>query len=143
MEQKNKLKLFLSGVILIIILFSIIFLLNSNKNNLQVQNNDQKTMQNTTQNNNLLNNKIILFYGETCPHCKKVDDYLKNNPPQFEIDHREVYFDESNQKILLEVAQICNINPNQIGVPLLWLPQDKKCISGDEPIINYLKNKNQ
>jgi len=30
-------------------------------------------------NNNQNNSDLVLFYGDGCPHCAKVDEFLKNN----------------------------------------------------------------
>lgn len=132
MNAKSKLKLIFAGILLFgLIFFSIssIFILPPKPtNNLQSANNSQTETE-----------KIILFYGEGCPHCKKVEEYLKTNPPLFAFEQKEVYYNENNQKELAVVAGICKFNQNEVGVPFLWIPKNQKCIVGDEPIINYFK----
>jgi len=80
---------------------------------------------------------IILFYGQDCPHCKNVEDFMDQNNIQdkVKVTQLEVYYNEDNQNILAQVAKKCNINLNQIGVPLLWDGQN--CTEGDQDIINF------
>ena len=81
---------------------------------------------------------ITLFYAKTCPHCKKVEKYLKKK--NIEIEKKEVFHSKENRKLLFEAAKKCGIR-NNIGVPFLYIKKDKKCIIGDNPIINYFEKK--
>lgn len=81
---------------------------------------------------------VTLFYAKTCPHCKKVERYLKKK--NIEIEKKEVFHSKENQKLLFEFAKKCGIR-NNIGVPFLYIKKDKKCIIGDDPIINYFEKK--
>jgi glutaredoxin len=84
---------------------------------------------------------IILFYGDGCPHCKNVDDFMSQNDilSKIQITQLEVYNDKDNQNILAQVAQKCGIATDQVGVPFLYDGQN--CTVGDEPIIDLLKQK--
>lgn len=86
---------------------------------------------------------IVLFYGIGCPHCAKVEDFIKENKIREKIsfEEKEVYFNRQNAKLLVEVAKKCNFSENQIGVPFLWDGEKEQCIVGDEPIINFFKEK--
>jgi len=79
---------------------------------------------------------FTLFYAKTCPHCKKVEKYLKKK--NIEIEKKEVFHDKENQRFLFEIAKKCGIEEN-IGVPFLYIKKDKKCIIGDNPIIDYFE----
>ena len=85
-------------------------------------------------------NELILFYGDNCPHCHTVDDYIKDNRinQQLNIINKEVYNNQKNADELRSVAQQCGIPLNALGVPLLWSGQD--CLVGDQPIINFLND---
>jgi glutaredoxin len=101
---------------------------------------------NTTSSNtssNSTSSTIILFYGIGCPHCAKVEQFIKENKIKEKIafEEKEVYFNKENAKQLVEVAQKCGFNENEIGVPFLWDRENQKCIIGDEPIINFFKEK--
>jgi len=101
---------------------------------------------NTTSSNtssNSTSSTIILFYGIGCPHCAKVEEFIKENRIKEKItfEEKEVYFNKENTKQLVEVAKKCGFNENEIGVPFLWDGDNQKCIVGDEPIINFFKEK--
>jgi len=95
-----------------------------------------KTPTSTTQNSSPTN-KLVLFYGDGCPHCALVEDYLKENPPKFNLEKKEVYYNKINQQELVMRAKTCGLPQNEIGVPFLWTGSG--CIIGDQPIINYFK----
>lgn len=86
---------------------------------------------------------IVLFYGIGCPHCAKVEDFIKENKIREKIsfEEKEVFFNGKNKKLLAEIAKKCGYSENQIGVPFLWEGEIEKCIAGDEQIINYFKEK--
>lgn len=86
--------------------------------------------------------QIILFYGDGCPHCALVEKYIKEHNVQDKISlsQKEVYYNQSNAKELEDKAKICSLSTNSIGVPFLW--DGKKCLIGDQDIINFFKQKN-
>ena len=85
---------------------------------------------------------LILYWGNGCPHCEKVKEYITSNKidQKVEISLKEVYYNQQNQKDLESTVGKCpEINTSQgIGVPLAFDPKTQKCISGDEPIISWL-----
>ncbi len=87
---------------------------------------------------------LILYWGKGCPHCENVKKYVRDNNLDLKtkIAYREVYYDNGNQAKLEETVKLCpEIDTTQgIGVPLAFDPKEKKCILGDEPIIEWLKN---
>lgn len=88
-------------------------------------------------------NKTVLFYGDTCPHCLIVNEYLEKNKfkEKFSFEHLEVYGNKDNAALLAESAKKCGIESNQIGVPLLW--NEGKCLVGDKEIIDFFKEKGE
>jgi hypothetical protein len=89
---------------------------------------------------------IILFYGQGCPHCKNVDDFISQNniTDKVKFTRLEVWYDKDNQTILSEVALKCGITSNSVGVPFLYDPstgsgQAGKCYVGDTDVINFFK----
>lgn len=95
----------------------------------------------TKNNNNAAsasNNEIILFYSDTCPHCKNVEDFIRQNNIDLKltITRKEVSYNIKNGELLAEKAAKCGLATNRIGVPLLW--NGKICYSGDEDVINFL-----
>ena len=101
----------------------------------------------TNQNNSISQNSdFILYYGNTCPHCQKVEAWIKDNKAdqKLKIIEKEVYTNTDNQKELATtVSQYCPDLGTQggIGVPLGFDPINKKCIQGDQPIIDFLSGK--
>lgn len=87
--------------------------------------------------NNNSSEGIILFYGDGCPHCAIVDEYIAANniEEKIKFQRKEVFNDKSNARLLSEKAKICGISGDSVGVPLLW--DGKSCIVGDQPIIDY------
>lgn len=85
-------------------------------------------------------NQLIFFYGDNCPHCHVVDDYISDNKinQQLNIINKEVYNNQKNAEELRSIAKQCGIPLNALGVPLLWSGQD--CLVGDQPIINFLND---
>jgi glutaredoxin len=81
------------------------------------------------------------FWGEGCPHCAKVDEFLDSweHADKLELDKKEIYSNRVNSNLLQERGKSCGIPFNQIGVPFVFTPQGE-CITGDEPIIDFFKS---
>ena len=84
---------------------------------------------------------IVFYFGDTCPHCKNVEEYIIQNNVQDKIlfEQKEVYNDAQNAKELKVVAKACGIDPMKVGVPLLW--NEGSCLVGDEDIITSFEEK--
>lgn len=89
--------------------------------------------------------QLIFFWGNGCPHCENVKEYIKQNnlDSKVKIAYKEVYYNQDNQKLLETTVQKCpEIDTSQgIGVPLAFDTQNSKCLYGDTPIIEWLKTK--
>lgn len=87
--------------------------------------------------------ELILFWGDGCPHCKIVDEYITSNKAdeKVKISYKEVYYNKTNQNLLQETVKKCpSIDSTQgIGVPLAFVKSDNTCLYGDTPIIDWLK----
>jgi len=83
---------------------------------------------------------IVEFYGQGCPHCKDVDDFIKANniDQKVKFTKLEVWYNKSNAELLGQVAQKCNITSGSVGVPFLY--DGLKCYVGEVDVINFLKN---
>jgi glutaredoxin-related protein len=81
------------------------------------------------------------YYGETCPHCANVSEFLEtwDKKDQFNIEKLEVYNNQENATSLGLRARECGYDTTQIGVPFVYTP-DGQCIIGDTPIIEYFQN---
>lgn len=86
--------------------------------------------------------KMILFFGDTCPHCKNVEDYIQANNIKNKLSFQEleVYNNAGNASLLGAKAKQCGLDTsNGVGVPFFFDGQN--CIQGDEPIIEFFKTK--
>lgn len=86
-------------------------------------------------------NALTYFWSITCPHCKNVADFLSTwpNADKLNLDKKEVSENRANQALFTEAGTKCNIPQDQMGVPLLITP-DNKCLTGDQPVIEYFKS---
>jgi len=83
--------------------------------------------------------KAILFYGDGCPHCKIVDDYIEANGVEehFQFRRMEVFNNRGNAALMNKYAKDCGLDTSQgMGVPFFF-DGDKTCLIGDQDIINY------
>jgi glutaredoxin len=87
--------------------------------------------------------QLLFFWGDGCPHCENVKNYIKDNnlETKVKIAYKEVYMDQNNRKLLEATIQKCpEIDTSRgIGVPLAFDTQNSKCFYGDIPIIEWLK----
>ncbi len=89
--------------------------------------------------------EYILFYGNWCPHCAKVEQYFKDNNIQekFDLKLKEVYFNRTNLTELQEYLAKLELDTTQIWVPFLVVNNKNECsyINGSAPIIDFFQKK--
>ena len=87
------------------------------------------------------NPDLILYYGDTCPHCQVVEDFLAQNGivAKVNFEQKEVFDNRDNNKELAQKAELCKINLENAGVPFLW--NNGTCLMGEDEIINFFKDK--
>lgn len=83
---------------------------------------------------------IILFYGDGCPHCENVDNFIEENniKDKVSFSNLEVWYNKKNQNILAQIVKKCNLPIDQIGVPFLYDGQN--CLIGEDQAIDFFKN---
>lgn len=83
---------------------------------------------------------LVLFYSNSCPHCKNVEKYISDNGilEKISIDQKEVSSGDNSTQLVI-AAKKCGIASDKIGVPFLW--DGAKCYVGDTPIIDFLNDK--
>lgn len=81
------------------------------------------------------------FWGDGCPHCAKVSEFLDSwdKKDKINIEKFEVWKSKENSDMMLSRAAYCGIKPSQVGVPLLFTPEGK-CLTGDADVINFFKS---
>lgn len=89
----------------------------------------------------LSNGEPILYYGDTCPHCKEVEEWLKINKVEEKVkfSQKEVWNNRQNAAELAEVAKSCGLDTSSIGVPFLYA--ENKCLIGTPDIEKYFSEK--
>jgi len=83
---------------------------------------------------------MILFFSNSCPHCKIVEQYISDNNIDAKIKFQklEVSQDPANAALLEKKAQACGLDVSQgLGVPFFF--DGQKCFLGDQEIIAYLE----
>ncbi len=87
------------------------------------------------------NEDIVLYYGEGCPHCANVDQFISDNDLHSKISfpEKEVFYNQANGQELAQRAAACGLPTDSIGVPFLW--DGHQCYVGDVDIINFFKSK--
>ena len=87
----------------------------------------------------------ILFYGNGCPHCAKVERFFEENkiPEKFDVVSKEIYFNKNNLKELQWYLKKLNLDSNQIWIPFLVINNKDECsyINGDASIIDFFDKK--
>lgn len=92
--------------------------------------------------------ELILYVGETCPHCKIAEKYIADNNLEEKIPliEKEVYNNNANSQELTQKAKFCNIQDDKIGVPFLWFyskADGVNCLIGDQEIINFFETQKE
>jgi glutaredoxin len=126
-------------VIIPTILFIVVFILSIV---VLLQNKENDLPDNNTQDNQQTEeSQTVLFYGDGCPHCAIVEDYIKENniKEKLSFGEKEVYYNQNNANDLAQKAQMCGISTDSIGVPFLW--DGLKCYVGDQEIIDFFNEK--
>ena len=82
---------------------------------------------------------IILFYGESCPHCVIIKEYIeRNNVAEYmSLEQKEVYHNENNANDLINKAKVCGVSTENIAVPFLW--DGSECFIGGQKIIEFFE----
>ncbi len=83
---------------------------------------------------NLAKKKAYFFYGDACPHCKKVEAYFQENGIYDKYDITSLEFSNPfNTRLLLKFGDVFN-DPSKGAVPAVAFGD--KFIVGDQPIID-------
>lgn len=154
-KSMNKKLTIPSVIFAILIIVSVILIVKDNKNeivsNPEIQNNqidntgevvtEDKKIESDSSVAPKTQEEIILFYGDGCPHCAIVEEFIKENKidEKISFSQKEVYFNKQNSSKLVEKAQICGFDTDSIGVPFLW--DGTGCLVGDQDIVEFFKLK--
>jgi len=83
--------------------------------------------------------QITIFVGQDCPHCKAVENWVKQKKAgqKLPIVFKEIFNDRVNAALMIDAAKHCSIPLEIAGVPLLW--DGQQCRNTDEQILKYLQ----
>jgi len=91
---------------------------------------------------------IVLFFGQDCPHCIKVEAFIKDNSidSKIKITKLEIPFNGktspelvANSGLLVQTAQTCKMDISAgVSIPFLY-DGSGKCYTGDVEVTNFLK----
>ena len=87
-------------------------------------------------------NGIVLYYGDGCPHCAIVEEFLQKNKQveqKVTFTRKEVYNNKRNAREMRDHAETCGMPTDSIGVPFLWT--GSSCLTGDKDIIDFFQKK--
>jgi len=82
---------------------------------------------------------VVLYYGDGCPHCAKVDAFITENNVEQKVQfiRKEVYNNKSNARELAKAAKQCGLPTDNIGIPFLWT--GTQCLTGEVDIIAFFQ----
>jgi hypothetical protein len=83
---------------------------------------------------------IVFFYGDTCTHCKDVEDFIAANQIDQKVKYTsmEVFENQNNAQLLINIGTSCGLKSSDIGaVPLVY--DGTKCYLGTPDVENFLK----
>jgi glutaredoxin len=87
-------------------------------------------------------NAIIYYYGESCPHCKALSEFLDANKiaEKVSFQKKEVWYDKTNASEMSRRAKACDIKPEGMGVPFVY-GGDGKCYIGEPDARKFFSEK--
>ncbi len=83
----------------------------------------------------------ILFYSDSCSHCKIVEQYIDDNNVKnyLVFDELEVSSNPANSQQLIKKAKSCGLPTDNLRVPFFF--DGTNCFVGDQEIIKYFESK--
>ena len=86
---------------------------------------------------------ILFFVSESCGHCTKVKNYIKENNLDAKVSYTEIqaFESEENYALFNEKAAECGLPENQRGVPLIY--EEGKCYIGSVEGVDFFREKGE
>jgi glutaredoxin len=86
-------------------------------------------------------NATVYYYGEGCPHCKVIDEFLikYNIADKVSFEKKEVWNNKMNANEMQRRARACNIQPEGMGVPFVYAAG--KCFVGEPDVKKFFAEK--
>lgn len=86
-------------------------------------------------------NAIVYYYGEGCPHCKVIDEFISANgiADKISFEKKEVWGNKANAREMQRRAKACGIQPEGMGVPFVYA--EGKCFVGEPDVKKFFADK--
>lgn len=84
---------------------------------------------------------MVLYWGDGCPHCQNVEDYIQEKQIEGKVpfERKEIWKDRANAKEMERRAKNCGMSTQDIGVPFLF--SDGKCFIGEPDVEKELSKR--
>lgn len=84
---------------------------------------------------------LSLYINQDCPHCRNVEEFiLENNlEDKYTIEYKDIYSNGQYTNELIARSQLCSIETEKIGVPLLY--DSGECYMGEDQILAYFQKR--
>ncbi len=84
----------------------------------------------------------IYFFGEECPHCKRINEFLEANDvaSKFTFTKKEVWHSRTNSAQMKTKAEACGLDPSKVGVPFIYT-EGNKCLVGEPDVKKFFAEK--
>lgn len=85
--------------------------------------------------------RTTYFYGEECPHCQRVAEFLAANniAEKVAFEKLEVWHNMQNARQMNEAVKICQLSPQDVGVPMIF--ENGTCHVGEPDVMKFFKTK--
>lgn len=85
--------------------------------------------------------RTIYFYGEGCPHCERVNEFLEANKvaEKTTFEKLEVWRDRANARLLDKAATACGLASSEVGVPFVYA--EGRCLVGEPDVTRFFKER--
>lgn len=86
-------------------------------------------------------NAVVYYYGEGCPHCKVINEFLiaNNISEKVSFEKKEVWGDKTNAMEMGRRAKVCGIKPEGMGVPFVYAAGT--CFVGEPDVKKFFSEK--
>lgn len=84
---------------------------------------------------------IVYYYGEGCPHCKVINEFLVENDIASKVafEKKEVWGNKANASEMSRRAKACDIKPEGMGVPFVYAAG--QCFIGEPDVRKFFSEK--
>ncbi|VVB52548.1 Uncharacterised protein [uncultured archaeon] len=84
---------------------------------------------------------VNFFYGETCPHCKAVEQFIADNNinATLNIIGKEVSSNRDNLAEMSSYARKCGLSGDTLEVP--FVAANGRCYMGEEEVTSFFRSK--